>query len=408
MKRILVLLITVFIAIPVSFAQDDSPLLTLLSHIPNTLETVDSVVSYVDYNAMFEARTGSDQPESINDLLDPSEEATETVGLWMAALRGVSSGPAFISNLFAGGSDWETVVGFDFFAIGQAIEFGNPPSLGTILLGEFDPEAIATAFSARNFASQEAGDFTLWCGEAGCEEGMQTDLINRNPANPFGGQLGRSEPILVSETVIVDSADFAVIESIQSVIAGDSPSLADNPAYMTAYHAIPTEDTVLQTQFLSPGVFLADVGAFLTNQELVDRLIEQIDPVLQPYELVAIADTVTESEQIVYLVLVYGNAEDAESAVEIVPARIEVMDSFAAARPFTELLADREISAIDAYTVGDDTTGKTSAVFAFHAPLAPDEPDETLGYIQSSMVFRLLIDMVYRRDMSFLIAGTIE
>lgn len=408
MKRILVVLITVFIAIPVGFSQDDSPLLTLLSHIPNTVETVDSIVSYVDYRAMFEARAGSDQPENINDLLDPSEEATEAVGLWMAALRGVSSGPAFIKNLFAGGGDWETVVGFDFFAIGQAIEFGSPPSLGTILLGEFEPDAIATAFSARDFTSQEAGDFTLWCGEAGCEEGLQVDILNRNPANPFGGQMGRSEPILVSDTVIANSADFAVVESIQSVIAGDSPSLADNPAYMTAYHAIPADETILQAQFLNPGVFLVDVAAFLTGQELVDRLIEQIDPVLEPYELIALADTVTESEQVVYLVLVYGNAEDAESAVEIVPARIESMDSFVTERPFTELFADREISAIDAYMVGDDMTGKTSAVFAFHAPLAPDEPDETLGYIQSSMVFRLLMDMVYRRDMPFLIAGTIE
>ena len=118
-----------------------------------------------------------------------------------------------LAGLLTGGPAWPEVVGFDFTDIDRAITFGTPPSNGTVLVGSFDPSAIGAAYAARGYTSSAAGEHALLCPEAGCDTGLALDLASIDPRIPFGGRLGRSEPLAVAPSDLLSSADAATIDA---------------------------------------------------------------------------------------------------------------------------------------------------------------------------------------------------
>lgn len=153
---------------------------------PETAEVWDSapIVSCADYRVLEAAR-------GISTLAKADfNNRTETARIWLAAANGLSAGLSlnhFLSYL----EGMEDAVGFGWFAVNRALTFGQPPSMGSVLAGDFDAKRIAAAFEARGFTGSAAGDVTVWCRAAGCNEGLAINLRSRNPANPFGGELGR-------------------------------------------------------------------------------------------------------------------------------------------------------------------------------------------------------------------------
>ena len=147
-------------------------------------------------------------------------------------LDGIASGPSdLFAGLMNGGPAWPEVVGFDFTDIDRAITFGTPPSNGTVLVGSFDPSAIGAAYAARGYTSSAAGEHALLCPEAGCDTGLALDLKSIDPRIPFGGRLGRSEPLAVAPSDLLSSADAATIDEMLAAADGSTASVADLDAF---------------------------------------------------------------------------------------------------------------------------------------------------------------------------------
>ncbi|MBK8022162.1 MAG: hypothetical protein IPK19_12215 [Chloroflexi bacterium] len=411
MKRTIVLwaclvLLAVF---PISAQEAADPvsgngLLELLRYIPDSPEAVSPLLSYVDYRALEASRAGAAQPDSwvewdrLNGANDDSAE------YWMAAFMGLNSGPSMLVQTFILAENWPTLIGFDFFDVDRAIEYGTPPSQVQMVAGDFDEEAIVAAFTARDYTADARGDLTLLCSAAGCEEGQSMNLDSRNPAIPFGGQLGRQEVLLLAGDHLVNSPDHLMIEAHIEALNGETDTLADNGTYLAAAEAAAHEGMLIQATI----AHAAEFGP----QTLIDRRLspEQVEAIMEAlakdfvpipqFDLVVIADAATETEQVATLGLVYASREDAEAAVSALPQRIESYTSMSSRQSLMDLLADR--GATYSTQVLDSTAGDAAvALVVFRAPLAGDQ--RTDGRLMpSSMVYRLLVQMLYQRDLGWL------
>ena len=281
-------------------AAPGSALVDALSRVPDVPDVRQQLVSYVDYRQVEMARPGAARPTSYAELeaLRASEDVA--AALWNAAYMGIVSGSGDLLRwLLAAAGSWPTLLGFDFFDVDREIFFGSPPGDGLALLGRFDPEAIARAFAARDYAATEAGERMLLCGPGGCDSGLQLDLERIDPNYPFGGELGRLEPLAVSTSDLLDSASGDTVRAMLAAADGTAPSLASDPAYRAAAEALAGEAPVIQATFI-PSVFVgADVGGMLLDgvEEAKARLqaIAATFEPIPPPELIAFGDAATSS-----------------------------------------------------------------------------------------------------------------
>lgn len=389
------LLVAVLIGMPAAAQEDANPLLKMLAFVPDAPEIQDAapLFSYVDYRAV-EAARGIDTPTA-RDFADD----TDLSGMWMAAMNGVVSGLSlnyFMMYL----EGMEEALGFSWFDIDQALTFGQPPAMGKVLAGDFDMERIGAAFAARDYTEDMADGITVWCPPDGCDTGLETNLRTRDPANPFGGELGRREPIAALPGYVLNSPSDTVLTAMIETHGDEAASLAGNPDVRAAANVLADQGLLLQAQFFK----LADVG-------LVDPLaaLEGVDFLksfgqLPPYRLMFVADTAAGGEQVALIGLVYADAETAKAAAEELLARVQVAESLAVKRPLLALIEERGAQVGAAYADKDDETGRAVAILEIRAPL-PDNTVQEEGvsrYAPSGLGFRLLVDAIYRRDLSIL------
>ena len=408
MRRVvgaLVLALSV-VGAPAAAAEPGAALLEALARVPDTSAATDQLVSFVDYRAAEAARPGAAQPSSFSQWQALRDAGDPSYGLWMAVWQGIGSGSGdLLRGLLRSGATWPGLLGFDFFDVHSELAFGAPPSDGIVLSGDFDPGAIGRAFTARRYTGSDVVGHTLWCPAAGCESGRSIDFEARNPDNPFGGDLGRNEPMAVSATDLLGSADIATVQGMLDAASRSAPSLAERPAYRAAAEAVEPDVRLIQASMV-PGYWLeADVAGLLMGSEspeatkaLLEKLASTFEPI-PPYELVVIADGATATEQVVSVALVYDRAVDAAVAADVIPRRLETMESLAQGQPLREMLASRGVSSVTGRVVTSSLGDKATAVIVLRAPLASDQPDPDSGRLTaSSLVYRMLMEMVYRRD----------
>src|SRR5690606_32992724 len=121
------------------------------------------------------------------------------------------------------------LLGFEWFDIDQSLYFGVPPTAGGILRGQFDPERVRAAFEARDFAAETIDGVKVLCWIEGCDQGLMVDVRSRNPANPFGGNLGRREPVALLPNLLLNSPAIEVVDAMIQAATGAAPSLLDDP-----------------------------------------------------------------------------------------------------------------------------------------------------------------------------------
>ena len=155
-----------------------------------------------------------------------------------------------------------------------------------------------------------------------------------------------------------------------------------------------------------PGAWLAaDVAGLMLEsgspeaaKALLAELASTFVPI-PPYELVAIVDGATATEQVVSIALVYDRAEDAAVAADVIPRRLDTMESLALRQPLSEVLASRSVSSVTSRVVTSSVGDRATALIELRAPLASDQPDPDSGRLTpSSLVDRMIMDMVLRRD----------
>ena len=225
-KWVLLMVVTLAFGTAPIFAQTtetESPLLRMLARIPDS-PAARQYFSYVDYQALLASRPGVPEITSWEQLSSLAGSKSNEGRVVMAALQGMQSGPQFYARYFMQAGEMPSVVGFDLLAIERAVEFGNPPEQGDVLEGNFDTQAVIDAHVTRLYTPSDENGLTLLCPEAGCDTGMEINIRQRDNANPFGGNLGRSQPVLVGDSLVASSASIDVVNAIAAAVADPSTS----------------------------------------------------------------------------------------------------------------------------------------------------------------------------------------
>jgi hypothetical protein len=392
-----------------TFAQtneSEPPLLRLLAKIPDTAGAR-SYFSYVDYRALLASRPGVPEITSWEQFSTLMNSKSDANRLTMATLYGIQSGPSFFSQYLMLAGDMPKVVGFDDFTIERAVEFGNPPEQGDVLEGNFDAKAVTAAHETRDYVSRDSNGLILLCPAAGCDTGMRQNLIQRDEANPFGGNLGRSQPVLVGDRLVASSPSIDVVNAIAGAVADPSTSLADQPDYMAAAEAITANGTLIQSYFINPMDVGSATGAIpiarmseAQIKEIQERLQADFVPV-PAYNLVVLADTATDNEQQALIALVYTTEDQAKAAAELFPKHLQDYTSLVAQKPMSDLLSDRGVTSVDTTVIaGKD---RSVLVITLHAPLPSNKIAEGETQLQaSSLVYSLLVRAYMQRDLGWL------
>ncbi|MBC7810494.1 MAG: hypothetical protein H7175_05075 [Burkholderiales bacterium] len=387
----------------------------MLALVPDnaTVRGAGITVGYADYDAALANREGAAQPESHAQFMAMLDARDDAARLALMSIPG--SGPPNFRDYFQQLGEMPELVGFDFFDIEQGLFFGAPPSIGIVLSGDFDADAIGTAYSTRGYTESDVDGMTLWCPADGCDTGLQQNLRGHNPGNPFGGHLGRSEPLLIAPDYVVDSADIATIEASAAALTDERPSLADDESYRAAVEAITSEGVLIQAQFIEAALLrpfdvasmiqpFGDDSGILTNEDALTEFLDELRGYgeLPPYLLATIADVIIDDQQVAVIALVYNDATSAETAGATLVQRFFNLSSLRYDRPYIELVAGREAT-IDAPRVfTSESTGKSVALFRIIGALPSSTPDEDGMIVQGSMLYQLLATMLYSRDLYWL------
>ena len=407
--RIFFLIFIGLLTYSIQAQQQETPLLRLLNQIPDG-EAAAETFSYVDYRAIVETRSGAPLITSADDWEALVSRDAKELSLWMAAFFGVASGPSDLLQNVREPLPMRDVTGIDLFAIERAFAYGMPPGEVWLLEGEFDTEAIANTHIERDYQEQTVVGVTLWCGNDDCD-GSVMDLSSREPADPFGGRLGRRQPLFVTDSLVASSANTDRLVALAQAVAGETDSLAQNDNYLSLAEAITQKGRLLQAWFISP-LDIMPASANLVNSLIGEELsADQIEALraemeaeftpLPQYRLLGFADTVSDSEQIAIAALVYNDAEKASEAAEIVVQQIEDYVSLATQEPLSDMLEERGVTAVETSIYENDE--RAVLLVSLHAPLPAEEPiAEGLGPVSSSLVFHLLINMYQQRDLGWL------
>ena len=388
-----------------------TPLLAVLAGIPqDPINQTDEFVYYVDYSAI----------ESAYDATRPADAgafATARDGdvpykVWWVVWRGLSG---FLQEPWLVLETMPEKVGFSALEVDQAIHFGTQPSQGLILSGRFDADAVRTAYQTNfGLAPKDLDGKTVWCSAEDCADGARSDPEYRSRENPFGGNLGQRQPMVIGDDLLMASADRELVLAHLGAAAGTLPDLADDPNYLAAVNAISKDADVVQAMLANPTVAQRMAAKPLIDNRLPpeirvaaqETLLENFQE-LPPFDLLILADAVTEDEQIARLGIVYKDADSAELAAAILLDRLDSHYSIQQMRAVSEMLAERNVTDPRYYVHPDGR--RAVLVLEFPAPKATSEeiiPMLDLRYQGSAtspgLIYRLFQAMFFSDDTSWL------
>lgn len=408
----------------VSMAQDDSsaddasdeaapPILEMLSTVPaNVSFTASELIGFSDFNAAAAARGLTDYEIWADFAADLEADALNAkVLLQSLPLSGFPGG----QYLITGGPEMPQVMGFDFFDIDTALSYGQPPEQVYVFGGAFDTDQIDAAVTANGYVRDDLDDTPYWCSEEGCDAGMKQDFANRNPANFFGGDLGRHFPFVQLGDHLVASPVQRRVEAAAATYTDDGQSLADDPRFAAAVSAmygvftdIGVEQPLLREAYFVPPDAISGIDPFAITRmspEQLEALKERLETgdenPLPVYQLAALTDFGSVDYQYAQVVLIYASEADAQTATEIIPQRLETMQSLANGRPFQDLFTDREMEMLDAVVYEDEVTGQYAAVFTFQYPAAPELSEDGRA-VRAGLGYHLFVNMLMSRDLYWL------
>ncbi|HVO43309.1 MAG TPA: hypothetical protein VMT34_11830 [Aggregatilineales bacterium] len=392
LKKSLVLIVLVILtaqAFPIVGAGSPptSPLLTLLSQVPDG-DPAHQSLSYVDMDALFAARPGATRPTDYTQW-DASSNGTDDQKLTLAVLTGIRVGPNGLLLTLGNPAAIVKSVGIDLFTIHQMVEFGAPPSIGTILAGDFDPAAIGKALSGSGFVSSTLDTMTIWCSPDGCDQGAKLDPQHIDIHNPFGGDLGRREPIVPQPDRVLSSSSLPVVQSMLDVHTNGAASLADNAAYRATAEALAAQGSIIQ-------VFIPDPARVKAV-----RAAKPTTPALPDYGLVTFAHVADSQSQQGIVALEYDSASGAQTASEAIVSALAAYQLSSRRQPFTKVVTEFG-GTLESPQVFTASNGKSVVLVTLRAPIETADKGASGRYTPSGTMFRLLIDLVDRRDVGWL------
>ena len=416
----LFMLIMTILSLSVTTAQDsldDQPLLKMLANVPDNA-TSRSEIYFNDRKAVELAYPSATMPKDWAEFKASQDDKGKTdsfkpLNLWWRVWRNQQS--SLMSRYMRLSDEMANVVGFDFFSIEQELNYGRPPQQTLQLSGQFDLIKVRIALGFQGYTQQDQSGVEVWCGLDGCDSGAKQNLKNRNPANPFGGDLGRKWPLIVQANSLIGSPSLDNIQSVATVKSG-SPSLADAPEYRAAVDAL-TQNGVLMQAYFWDGDLLATMSSLdpmliSLKPEVRKRLFADMlkdYEALPMYKLLAFGDMANDTEMVGEAALVYSNEADADKAAGIIPKRIANYSSLVTQRPLADILADRGVIEPKAQVIASN--GQYVVLISFAAPKTSDadileitsaEEGGRVDIIPPGSMYQFLVGAVLQRDLGWL------
>jgi hypothetical protein len=239
---------------------------------------------------------------------------------WTTAWRRLQSGPPDLhSGALAMIASMEELLGFEWFAIEQALGYGRPPMLGIVIAAEVDAELLGERLTRRDFAATALDGVTVWHRN---EDGRM-NMAERAPGDPFVGPLGMAARIAVLPGRLVGTRFWSMTREVVDTAVGRYPSLADALDYRTLARAASGGDgTLIQAQYLGPleaGFVPADPFAIL--RDVTDTPAPE-GPALPPYGPAILADRQEGPDQVALIALLYPDADTAAAAAVALTERL--------------------------------------------------------------------------------------
>jgi hypothetical protein len=381
----MLVLATLLASLPVSAQQQSDPLLAMLALVPDTTDSRadTSIVSYVDYRAV----------ESSQGIAKPANSAAyaamgDAAKKWFRAMMRVTSGPNELVSYFQRYvTDMPKLVGFDWFDIDRALEFGVPPRLGMILGGRFDSAAIGKALSAREFEEMDVDGVPVWYRY----EDAQLNLKAREPGDPFGGNLGVAARIAVMPGFIANSRYWDLTKQMVAAHKQTQKSLAEAADYRSLAQAITDPKTyngmLVQAQFLPVNaVEQAESTARMPNPPDLAQYGE-----LPPYTLAVLADRQEGASQVLLIAVAYPDAETAQRASVELHKRVSGFD-------IGKMYEEWKVTVDDPHVYTSEGS-QYVAVVSLRYPLPPTADAGSKDPApQAGIVFRRWINALYQRQ----------
>ena len=404
-RRLILLLLMLIVTIPI-IAQEDEPeafnrLPEMLQNVPDT-EASRQWFTFADYEAMTLARAGAVRPAT----LEAFESDLPPYRFWWAAFMGIQSGVALdFARLWW--NDGDTVNGFTFFEMDGSVQYGSPTEQVQMFLADYDPDKVIAAHADRDYTVEETDSYQLLCSPDGCDAGQQVNVADRDPTYIFGGHLGRKQPVLMYDNIILSSPYMPAVEAHRDVVTGDAPSLADDADYRALAEAAGVGVEAIIQGYILPvsviatteDVIASMLGADATEDER-EAMIEQLglddaENNLPAYAVFAITDAATATEQVARVMLPYDNETNAEIAADEMQTRLESMTSVMTRRDFVDVLEDRNAT-MTSYIIATDD--RFVAVLELRAPLAVTIENNAGLINASSMLYRIFPTMIFSGD----------
>lgn len=354
------------------------------------------LLSYANYHAGITAR-GLALPENWAGWQASDDFSHVQMSLPMA-------GPAgFLQGVTVSGGEFESLLGFDFFDIAQGVEIGMFPTIGQILIGTIDPQAVESAYAARHYSVEPLpGVGSLLCPSAGCDTGLTVNLADHDPANPFGGQIGRSEPAVAAEGIFLNAPMIDVLQTMVDALEGDADTFADLPE-------VKAVDSALSAYPFVNAVTLAN-PTFLAISNIISMLGSQTPPeisgILPAYNMVAFASAADEAGQYGFVMLAYDDFAEAETAAALIDDRLESMTSLQRPVSYQELYSGAgQLEAAQA--VFDEATGVSLVILRLAGEVPPLEDQDGFP-VMSDLPYAWLMNGLISRDLLWLAWGGTE
>ncbi len=312
--------------VPFEPGAEQPPLLEMLALAPDVPEALNAApyapfLGYVDYRAIEQARPGVPTFPSWADY-EAARAARDTdIRLWSVNSVRIQTGQDLYTYLERS-QDSAEVVGFDLFDVDRALTFGRPPAQGRILQGRYDAPAIEAAHVERGYvAGQNNGVVLLQRGDG--EPGNAIDVQGINLANPFGGEIGRMQPLAVTAEYLLSTPNDTLFDQMVNSYVGYAQSLYTRPELVAAAEAVSIgHGELLQALFYNPagvGVSPADTG----------NVTDAYGP-LPAYQAAVVADLQDGHDQIALIALVYENEATARAAAAELTDRVAAYPNVAA------------------------------------------------------------------------------
>ncbi len=423
----LILVVVTVFSLSVTSAQDsldDQPLLKMLANIPNTTMSRTEIY-FNDRKAIETAYPPAKAPKDWAEFKAMSDaKGTNAdllpVDMWWRVWRNQQS--ALTARYMMSSEATPSLVGFDYFQIEQEMTYGTPPAQTLQLAGHFNLDMVRAAFSSRGYTRQDKDGVEMWCPADGCESGSKLNMADRNPANPFGGELGRSQSLIIKDGMLISSPDETVMQNHIDLVAGKEQSLADLPQYRAVADAFTSDGGLLQAYFWD-GELIAQMGILSpasvlfgeqATPELAKKFFQDMLKTYKPipaYQLLAFADIASDSEQIGAVALVYDTEAEAKAAADALPTRINDYVSIATKQPLTKMLKDRKVNEPKIDIVSSN--GKYVVVIKLATHKATPEEIQQFDLTNSNtpdvtapgLIYRMLVSAAMQRDLGWL--GTV-